>query len=362
LKKEEQFVSKDVLFAGKDRLARDETKRLGFSGVERRLRLRLRRRVHCSSIGRREKCFTLVKESVQSWCYGCQSRIEGRPGMKNKRFGVLWILLMLASALGQNSKPAPRTSYYGFDSNEYPGDEALTQLRGKFSYTGFWLNTPPGASSNPWAGKRSAVEQAGFGFLVLFNGRLDADLRRSPDAAKLGMSDAATASDSAKREGFPAGTVIFLDVEEGGRMLPEQKAYIYGWVDGVSGAGFRAGVYCSGIVASEGHGVTVVTANDLRENSGSRTIVYWVANDGCPPAPGCSLDQKDLSPAESGVAFAEVWQFAQSPRRPQMTRQCKQTYASDQNCYAGASSQKVGLDLNTASEEDPSHGRSRSWH
>ena len=35
-------------------------------------------------------------------------------------------------------------------------------------------------------------------------------------------------------------------------MLPEQKAYIYAWVDGVAAAGFRAGVYCSGIAAKEG--------------------------------------------------------------------------------------------------------------
>ena len=26
-------------------------------------------------------------------------------------------------------------------------------------------------------------------------------------------------------------------------MLPEQKGYIYAWVDSVNGAGFRAGVY-----------------------------------------------------------------------------------------------------------------------
>ncbi len=34
-------------------------------------------------------------------------------------------------------------------------------------------------------------------------------------------------------------------------MLPEQKAYIYAWVDGVTAAGFRAGIYCSGIAAAD---------------------------------------------------------------------------------------------------------------
>jgi hypothetical protein len=259
----------------------------------------------------------------------------------------------------QKARPAAPRSYYGFDRNDYPGDENLTWLRKTFAYAGFWLNAPPGAAANSWAGKRNLVEQAGFGFLVLFNGRLDADLKKSADAANLGQADAAVAVEAARREGFPAGTVIFLDVEEGGRMLPEQKAYIYAWVDGVSTGGFRAGVYCSGIVASEGHGVTVVTANDLREHAGKRQILYWVANDSCPPAPGCGLPKTTPSPAQSGIAFAEVWQFAQSPRRPEMTRKCVAKYAPDQNCYApgGSDKNKIALDLDTATEADPSHGR-----
>ena len=46
-------------------------------------------------------------------------------------------------------------------------------------------------------------------------------------------------------------------------MLPEQKAYIYAWVDGVIAAGFRAGMYCSGIPAADDG--NVVTAKDIRD-------------------------------------------------------------------------------------------------
>jgi hypothetical protein len=265
------------------------------------------------------------------------------------------------NGISQEDRRGPRTTYYGFDANKYPGDESLSRLHETFAYTGFWLNTPPGASTNQWSGKREAVEKAGFGFLVLFNGRLDAELRKAADAAKLGETDAGLAIEAARREGFPEGTVLFLDIEEGGRMLPEQKAYIYAWVDGVTAGRFRAGVYCSGIAASEGHGVTVVTANDLRETAAGRSITFWVANDGCPPSPGCRLTKKTLSPEESGVGFAEVWQFAQSPRRPEMTRECKTTYAADQNCYGPdeALEGRFAMDLDSATEEDPSHGRTR---
>jgi len=286
---------------------------------------------------------------------------------RGRIIGLMLLLCVSLGALSEQTSDLPSRqateakTYYGFDLNNYPGDDVIVSLRKEFAYAGFWLNTPPGATANQWAGKRTILEKAGFGFLVLFNGRLDAELRKSADAAKAGKADAAAALEAGRREGFPAGTVIFLDIEEGGRMLPEQKAYIYAWADGVNAGGFRAGVYCSGIAAPEGHGVTVITANDLREHAEGRAIAYWVANDGCPPAPGCKLTKEILAPGESGIGFAEVWQFAQSPRRPEMTTHCKATYATDRNCYApGASGLgKVALDLNTSTEADPSHGRTR---
>src|SRR5436190_22492491 len=62
-------------------------------------------------------------------------------------------------------------SYLGFDRNDYPGDDSLNELHKAFDYTGYWLNNPPGAKANTWRGKRMRLRTAGFGFLVLFNGR-----------------------------------------------------------------------------------------------------------------------------------------------------------------------------------------------
>lgn len=243
--------------------------------------------------------------------------------------------------------------YLGFDRNEYPGDENLKSLRRIFSYTGYWLNNPPGMKSNDWIGHRSAVEAAGFGFLVLFNGRLYAELRSVPNAQRLGQSDAQAAIKTAQREGFPRSTIIFLDQEQGGRMLPEQKAYIFAWVDAVTTAGFRAGIYCSGIAAKDDG--NVVTAEDIRQSAGKRAIVYWAINDGCPPAPGCTVPQHAPSPTQSGISFAEVWQFAQSPQRQDVAGRCT-NYNRDGNCYAPGVP-GIYIDLNSASSPDPSHGR-----
>jgi Domain of unknown function (DUF1906) len=261
------------------------------------------------------------------------------------------------------SPTAPRSpAYLGFDRNTYPGDANLKALRETFSYTGYWLNNPPGEKTNTWTGHRAAVESAGFGFLALFNGRLYAELKSVAKATKLGNSDAQAAAASARREGFPAHTIIFLDQEQGGRMLPEQKAYIYAWVDAVAAAGFRAGIYCSGIAAKDDD--NVVTAEDIRQSAGSRQIVYWAINDACPPAPGCAFPVNPPahppSPAQSGIRFAEVWQFAQSPRCKDVAAHCS-NYSRDGNCYPPgiSTAQQLHVDVNTATSPDPSHGRSR---
>jgi hypothetical protein len=249
------------------------------------------------------------------------------------------------------------TAYLGFDRNQYPGDDNLKALRKTFFYAGYWLNNAPGETTNTWKGKRAALEAAGFGYLVLFNGRLDKELKAGA-AQSLARLDGRNAIAAARAEGFPGRTVIFLDIEEGGRMLPEQKDYIYTWVDAVSEGGFRAGVYCSGIPAREGKS-TIVTAQDIRENARGRDIVYWITNDACPPSPGCAFPKAPPRPGDGGITFASVWQFAQSPRRKDFAAHCPANYNPDGNCYPPEvdANLRLHLDVNTADASDPSAGR-----
>jgi len=129
-------------------------------------------------------------------------------------------------------------------------------------------------------------------------------------------------------------------------------------MDGVTGAGFRAGIYCSGMAAADDG--NVATAEDIRQSAGGREIVYWVTNDACPPAPGCAFPQYPPSPEQSGVGFAEVWQFAQSPQRKDVAAHCT-NYSRDGNCYPPgiAAASRMHIDVNAATSADPSHGRTR---
>ena len=278
--------------------------------------------------------------------------------------------LILASAILAQPQSA-RREYAGFDRNDYPGDAALSALQKDFRFTVYWLNNPPGEQNNSWTGRRALLKKHGFGFLVLFNGRLDADLK-GKDATALGAADGRAAAAAARREGFARDVLVFLDQEEGGRLLKEQADYLFAWTDSVQATGARAGVYCSAIEVRDASGM-ISTARDIldREQAWSRSsakgtaehakLKLWVANDQCPPSPGCTLTHvpsvRSLSPDLAGSVL--VWQYAQSPRRAQFTAGCPANYSADNKCYTPGlvPGPNSFVDLNTSESEDPSESR-----
>jgi Domain of unknown function (DUF1906) len=271
-------------------------------------------------------------------------------------------VLLFPSAAGTSAplqakvENPPSQTYLGFDTNDYPGDDALPALRRTFTFSGYWLNAPPGAKTNSWIGKRAELLKDGFGFLILFNGRLSKELQPPVDPSDLGVRDAEVAAAAAQREGFLAatGTVIFLDIEEGGRMLPAQLSYIRAWSERVASSGFAAGVYCSGMKVKEGKGQTITTATDIHDRA--PVTAYFVYNDACPPSPGCAYLKNPPPPSASGFSGALVWQFAQSPRRRNYTGPCSATYNSDGNCYppVDTAGGHILLDLDSSVSPDPS--------
>jgi len=282
--------------------------------------------------------------------------------MRRSAISLPTFFLLLAIAAAQQPPSIPTQSPIGFDTNEYPGDDALPILRRSFSFAGYWLTNPPGEHHNNWVGKRDTLLRNGFGFLVLANGKTDAELARASrishvTPAALGARDAAIAIAAAQREHFPARTILFLDQEEGGRLDANQSAYLLAWTEAVAHAGYLPGVYASGQPVNDSPGKTITTIQNIREQVAARhltPIAFWVYQDACPPANGCTLDPPSI--AASGTPDVAAWQYAQSPRRKDITAACGKTYAADGNCYAPALP-KVTLDLSVATSSDPSHGR-----
>jgi len=279
------------------------------------------------------------------------------------------LLLLAAIACAQQSSPAAANptpwattqNPIGFDSNNYPGDAALPALRRHFVFAGYWLTNPPGEHNNSWLGKRDALLRNGFGFLVLANGKTDAEIARAkrtgtPPAA-LGAKDAAAAVAAAQREHFPTHTILFLDQEEGGRLNANQSAYLLAWTEAVAHSNYLPGVYASGRPVDDSPGKTITTIQDVREQVAAKhlhEIAFWVYQDACPPANGCTLQPPPLS--ASGTPDVAAWQYAQSPQRKEITAACSKTYAADGNCYS-PDLPNFTLDLSVASSSDPSHGR-----
>ena len=272
------------------------------------------------------------------------------------------LLLLAAAACAQQSSPVtPAQNPIGFDSNEYPGDTALPVLRRQFAFAGYWLTNPPGEPHNTWQGKRDVLVRNGFGFLVLANGKTDAEITRkkrigTPPSA-LGAKDAAATVAAAQREHFPTATILFLDQEEGGRLNPNQSAYLLGWTEAVSRSGYLPGVYASGQPVDDGPGKTITTIQNIRDQVAAQhlhEIAFWVYQDACPPAPGCTMQPPPLT--ASGTPDITAWQYAQSPRRKEITAACGKTYAADGNCYA-PDIPNLTLDLSVSNSPDPSHGR-----
>jgi hypothetical protein len=246
--------------------------------------------------------------------------------------------------------------YLGFDRNDYPGDDAMKLLRHDFAFTGYWLGNPPGEKTNTWAGKREFLRSQGYGFVVLYRGPEERELAGVKDPKQLGQEDAEATAKAGRREGFPSNTVIFLDIEEGGRLSPAYHLYIQGWLWTLTQLEYQGGFYCSGIPVREDAHSTITTADDIISFLflESRAFTMWVFNDSCPPSPGCVTPRDPPAPSKSGIAYAHIWQLVRSPRDKETARHCR-GYAKDGNCYAALdTAHKFHLDVNTATSADPS--------
>jgi hypothetical protein len=277
--------------------------------------------------------------------------------MNQPRWRVTLLGICLLSWTSIDAQTETPHGYLGFDRNDYPGDLAMGELRKQFRFAGYWLTAPPGGMTNSWAGKRKSMEAQGFGFVLLARGRAVSSIRSAVSATQKGISDAKQAAVSAKAEGFAGGAIIYIDIEDGGRLPAAYHAYLRAWADELVKLGFFPGAYCSGIVVAEYGGVTIVTAEDIRTNESPREFSFWVFNDACPPSPGCVAVANPPLPSAGGVKDAALWQFVRSPKETETAARCS-GYAADANCYAAAdAAKKWHLDMNVAATANPSFPR-----
>jgi hypothetical protein len=230
-------------------------------------------------------------------------------------------------------RPNAAGAFAGFDTGLHPGDDALRAWRQSSPYVwvGYYLPAPCHRDVS-WSGTRQRLTEMGWGLAVIYLGQQDwaaapsrapaardslarADSSASAQAppaapsappacsasllsSTRGATEAADAAAKTAAEGFPAGTVVYLDVERVSAVSPALLEYVRGWMDGILADGrFVPGIYCHRLNADVLHAAArAVYAARGRDGDAP----FWIASSG-----GFSLDQ---SPRGAGFDYARVWQ------------------------------------------------------
>ena len=239
---------------------------------------------------------------------------------------------------------SPSSSHLGFDTNVYPGDGAMDAWKrsGQYEWVGYYLSAPCHKDES-WSGKRAHLVENGWGLAVIYVGqqtwgqsftpttvkrvvtvskksksskhkrrvtrvmtrRTAAPVAKTGDGcsasyvgAAQGKIDARDAIAQARREGFAAGTVLFLDVEHMDRIPQRMRDYYRAWTTTVlADAGFRPGVYAH----TKNAGTIYDDVSDVYDQAGREDDPpFWVA--------GSSGFSPGRDPTDVGHAFASVWQ------------------------------------------------------
>jgi len=242
--------------------------------------------------------------------------------------------------------------HLGFDTYAYPGDKAMLAWRHEavpYEWVGYYLPSAPCHKGESWSGKRERLEQMGWGMAVIYVGqqvwsgtprqrivrtkwvtksvrqtrrvkgkrvvrrvrkkvpvKVVSYARAQPGqscsthlvSAARGQKDADDAIKRASSEGFPAGTVVFLDIERMERTPKAMREYYKAWTKRMlETRTYRPGYYV------HTHNANLIyrdVASVFIDAGKLEDPPFWIAS-----GRGFSEDKE---PHEVGHDFAKVWQ------------------------------------------------------
>ena len=242
--------------------------------------------------------------------------------------------------------------HLGFDTYSYPGDDAMLAWRqdgAPYEWVGYYLPSAPCHKGESWSGKRQTLADMGWGVAVIYvgqqvwsgtprqrvvttkwvtkrvkqvrrvNGRRVTRYVRKKVPVKTvsyararpgqscsthlvsgarGKRDADDAIARAEREGFPRGTLVFLDIERMEKVPTAMRDYYKAWTRRVIEEGtYRPGYYVHDFNAKQIYRDVAgifVDAGKLDQPP------FWIAS-------GRGFTE-DKAPTDVGHEFASVWQ------------------------------------------------------
>jgi hypothetical protein len=233
---------------------------------------------------------------------------------------ALFALIVAGCAGTSRVERIPANVHPGFDTWQYPGEEALQAWRddSPYQWVGFYLPAPCRRDSS-WVGQRQAIERLGWGMAVVYVGQqvfegqpATNDLpperilcSRTLLTPAQGRLDAQDAVAETLREGFQPGFTIYLNVERVSAVTDSLAAYYQEWNREVLRDGrFMPGTYAHQINAAD---LFALAQEAYRAAGRAGDPPFWVAG-----GSGFALDQP---PTAAGFPFADVWQGALDVQR-----------------------------------------------
>ena len=193
------------------------------------------------------------------------------------------------------------TSHAGFDISEFPGLATMAALKASTNLE--WVVqylVSPSHHAADWTGQRKALAAQGWGLAPVFVGQQVSGPGAHDVTMLAGTADGLAACARMIAEGYPAGSCVFLDLENGPPFAAPQTEYVRAWVASVRAGGWTPGVYCSHLIAA-----AVAAANP-----GARIFAFRVPTvertgpEHAPfPTPNVAL---------CGLAGAAAWQYRQN--------------------------------------------------
>ena len=193
--------------------------------------------------------------------------------------------------------------FAGLDIDQYPGDENMALLRAKtnLAFTGFYLAPAPSHQDTGWMAKRAVLAGQGWGFLPIYVGQEVVGPGSHSSSASAGAWDGARAAELAAQAGFLAGTYVYLDLENGPPMSPEQRSYIVAWAAALQVRAYKPGIYVSHLLADQA----------AQAVPGARIWVVKVQSTEPHDATHYKNEFPLVDPHAGGYQFAYAWQHEQ---------------------------------------------------
>lgn len=131
----------------------------------------------------------------------------------------------------------------GVDQFSYPGIDKMNWLAANLGaqVTGFYLGPAPNHPDASWMLSRRDLAPKGWGFLPTYVGH---QVNDQPDG-DAGQADGVEAARHMYDSGFAAGSIVYLDIEQGGQLPNTYQTYVDAWVVAVTAQNFHPGIYCS---------------------------------------------------------------------------------------------------------------------